>query len=90
MNPLGVAARAYMQLQESYFYTSVTSILNKIFHRIIYRVSQEEGSVFWEVIVSAIVRKKVCMNVCPILNGFRYLAPQYFEFGAQYFPSLPP
>jgi hypothetical protein len=51
------------------------------------RVSQEERSVFWEVLVSAILRKKVYMTVCPVLNGFRYWA-QYFEFGAQYFPTL--
>jgi hypothetical protein len=40
----------------------------------LYRVSQEERSIFCEVIVSVILRKKVCMNMCPIPNGFRYLA----------------
>jgi hypothetical protein len=37
----------------------------------IYRVFQEERSIFWEVIVPAILRKKVYMNTCPIPNGFR-------------------
>jgi len=37
----------------------------------IYRVSQEERSIFWEVIVSVILSKKLCMNMCPIPNGFR-------------------
>ena len=37
----------------------------------IYIVSQEESSIFWEVIVSVILSKNVYMNMCPILNGFR-------------------
>jgi len=37
----------------------------------IYRVYQEERSIFWEVIVSVILSKNVCMNMRPILNGFR-------------------
>ena len=37
----------------------------------IYRVSQEERSIFWEVIVSVILSKNVYMNMCPIPNGFR-------------------
>jgi hypothetical protein len=37
----------------------------------IYRVIQEEMSVFWEAIVWVIVRKKVYMNVCLILNCYR-------------------
>ena len=35
------------------------------------QVSQEERSMFWEVIGSVILSKKVCMYVCPIPNGFR-------------------
>ena len=38
---------------------------------ILHRVSQEERSIFWEVIVSVILSKNVYMNMCPILNGFR-------------------
>jgi hypothetical protein len=38
---------------------------------ILYRVSQEERSIFWEVIVSVILNKKLYMNMCPIPNGFR-------------------
>ena len=36
----------------------------------LYRMFQEEMSIFWEVIVLFILRKKVCMYMCPILNGF--------------------
>jgi hypothetical protein len=36
-----------------------------------YRVSQEERSIFWEVIVSVILSKKLYMNMFPIPNGFR-------------------
>ena len=37
----------------------------------IYSVSQEERSIFWEVIVSVILSKTIYMNMCPIPNGFR-------------------
>ena len=37
----------------------------------LYRVSQEERSIFWEVIVSVILSKTFYMNMCPIPNGFR-------------------
>jgi hypothetical protein len=33
-------------------------------------VSQEERTIFWEVIVSVILSKKLYMNMCPIPNGF--------------------
>jgi hypothetical protein len=42
-----------------------------IAHTYLYRVSQEERSVFWEVTVSAILCKKVCIYMWPIPNGFR-------------------
>jgi hypothetical protein len=35
------------------------------------RVSQEERSIFWEVIASFIVSKKVYIHMCHIPNGFR-------------------
>jgi hypothetical protein len=34
-------------------------------------MSHEEVSVFWEVIVSVILNKKLYMYMCPIPNGFR-------------------
>jgi hypothetical protein len=37
----------------------------------IYKMSQEERSLFWEVIVSAILSTKVYMYMCPIPNGFQ-------------------
>jgi hypothetical protein len=36
-----------------------------------YTVSQEERSIFWEVIVSVILSRKMYMYMCPIPNGFR-------------------
>jgi hypothetical protein len=36
-----------------------------------YRVSQEERTIFWEVIVSVILSKTLYMNMYPIPNGFR-------------------
>jgi len=36
-----------------------------------YRVSQEERSIFWEVIVSVILSKNIYMNMYLIPNGFR-------------------
>jgi hypothetical protein len=37
----------------------------------VYRVSQEKRTIFWEVIVSVVLSKKLYMNMCPIPNGFR-------------------
>ena len=34
-------------------------------------MSQDERSIFWEVIVSVILNKNVYMNMCPVPNGFR-------------------
>ena len=39
-----------------------------------HRVSQEEMSLFWEVIVSVILSKRMYMYICPIPNGFRVRA----------------
>jgi hypothetical protein len=41
---------------------------------VLYSMFQEERSIFWEVMISVIPRKRVYMNICPIPNGFRYLA----------------
>jgi hypothetical protein len=40
-------------------------------HTHTHRVSQEERTIFWEVIVSVILSKKLYINMCPIPNGFR-------------------
>jgi hypothetical protein len=37
----------------------------------VYRVSQEERSIFWEVIVSVILSKNLYMYMCHVPNGFR-------------------
>ena len=39
--------------------------------QLVYRVSQEESSIFWEIIVSVILSKNVYTNMCPIPKGFR-------------------
>ena len=53
---------------------TVSNLLIKIIiyitHDKIYRVSQEERSIFWEVIVSVIVSKTFYMNTCLIQNCF--------------------
>ena len=36
----------------------------------IYRVIQEESAILWEMIVCVILRKKVHMNMGPILDGY--------------------
>jgi len=38
---------------------------------LIYRVMQEGSSIFWEAIGLVIVKEKVNMNMCLILNGYR-------------------
>jgi hypothetical protein len=48
----------------------VSASLNGDFSSSVYRVSQER-SIFSEVIVSAILIKKLYMYMCPIPNGFR-------------------
>jgi len=40
------------------------------FERGIHRLFQKERSIFWEVTVSVIVRKKAHVNICLILNGY--------------------
>jgi hypothetical protein len=37
----------------------------------LYRMSQEERSIFWELIISAVLSKIVHMCMCPIPNSFR-------------------
>ena len=39
--------------------------------KVSYRVSHEERSIFWAVIISLILSKKVYMYMCPNPNGFR-------------------
>jgi hypothetical protein len=52
-------------------------------------MSQEERSIFWAVIVSVILRKKVYMNMCSIPNDFRYLAPSILNLARNIFlPSF--
>jgi hypothetical protein len=44
------------------------------------RISQEERSVLWEVIVLVILSKKVCMYKCLIPNGFRGRAISLYSY----------
>jgi hypothetical protein len=41
------------------------------FDRVTHRLFQKERSMFWEVTVSVNLRKKVHVNMCLILNGYR-------------------
>jgi hypothetical protein len=52
-------------------------------------MSQEERSIFWEIIVSVILRKKALYEHVSYSERFPIFGAQYFEFGAQYFPTLP-
>jgi hypothetical protein len=54
---------------------------------VVHRVSQEERSIFWEVIVSVILNKKLYMNMCPISNGFRDRAIWLYS-GLAWAPSI--
>ena len=45
-----------------------------IWYSSLYRVYQEERSIFWEVIVLIILSKNVYMSMCPIPNSFRVRA----------------
>jgi hypothetical protein len=54
--------------------TNCGAVLNALYSNMgreceIYRIILEERSVFWEVIVLVIVRKKVHTNMCLIING---------------------
>jgi hypothetical protein len=41
------------------------------YKQIIYRISQQERSIFWEIIVSVILSKEIYIYMYPIPNGFR-------------------
>jgi hypothetical protein len=56
-------------LRGIYTYSAIYGQVNVLVS--VYRVSQEERTIFWEVIVSVILSKKRLMNMCPIPNGFR-------------------
>jgi hypothetical protein len=44
-------------------------------HIYIYRVSQEERTIFWEVIVSVILSKKRYMNMCVLFRTVSEIEP---------------
>jgi hypothetical protein len=54
------------------------------------RVSQEERTIFWEVIVSVILSKNLYMNMCLIPNGFRDRAILVVWLGRPVLLSFPP
>jgi hypothetical protein len=60
-------------LLEPFFSMSMGLVIihNLLLGIAIYRVSQEERKIFWDVIVSVILSKKLYMNMYPIPNGFR-------------------
>jgi len=52
-----------------YVYIDIYVYIN--IYTYIYRVIQEESAILWEMTVCVILRKKVYMNMGPILNGYR-------------------
>jgi len=57
--------------EPSYMLQGISLSSDSLQFKGIYRVCQEERSIFWEVIVSVILSKKLHTNMCPIPNGFR-------------------
>jgi hypothetical protein len=51
---------------------------------VVYRVSREERSVFWEVIVSVILSKKVYMYMCPIPRDLRDRAVSLYRVATRH------
>jgi len=47
-----------------------TQILNWRVQKTLHRVIREEKAIFWEMILSVVVIKRVHMNTCLIVNGF--------------------
>jgi hypothetical protein len=55
----------------------------------VYKLSQGERSIFWELIVSVILGKELYINMCLMPNGFRYLALSILNLAPDIFlPSL--
>jgi hypothetical protein len=50
---------------------SSSLLLSVIYNQILYSVSQDGRSIFWEVIVLFITRRNVYINMCSIPNRFR-------------------
>jgi hypothetical protein len=47
--------------------------------RPLYRVPQEKRSLFWEVTVSVILSKKMCMHIYPVPNSINYTSDYFFN-----------
>jgi hypothetical protein len=59
-------------VHESYWHWTSDGILYQCVPRVaVYTVFQEELPMFWEIIVSVILNKKVYMYMCVIPNDFR-------------------
>jgi hypothetical protein len=63
--------------------TYITNSLQCMLHAIkTYRVIQEVRSIFGETVASVIVRKKVHVNMCLILNGYRDRAVCIYKYNS--------
>jgi hypothetical protein len=51
--------------KESFYLVSVRT------DHVLYKVPQEERSIYWKFLLSVILSKKFYMYMCPIPNGFR-------------------
>jgi hypothetical protein len=57
--------------QISGYHSIELSRVNALLGSKLYRMSQEERSIFWEVIVSVILSKKMYIYICTIPKGFQ-------------------
>ena len=69
---MNAVQQAIAGIIEIFFYSTVTIILSQ--HSPLYIVIQDGRSVYWEAIVSVIVRKKKSSYEHVILNGYRNTA----------------
>ena len=65
------AYRLTLRICIIYCFSTATVVTRTSLNIILYRVSQEERSIFLEFIVPVILSKKLYMNMCPIPNDFR-------------------
>jgi hypothetical protein len=67
----GLIGHLLLKMTHKLTSSSLVHFMRIILCMCIYRVIQEERSIFCDVILSVIVRKKVYMSMCLILNVYR-------------------
>ena len=74
-------------------YFQVRDVISHCVHHYeFYRVSEEEMSIFWEIILSVILSKivRVHISYSERFSIYSYYTMQEFGFGTEYCPSFPP